>query len=171
MPDQADFYAEVNVTVYKSVDTNGKEVFGLDVNPLAILTSPEVEDEEGKTVGVKWNLSVKPPDDFPYIAKLTVSFKQSQTPFSQVSYPPETLTAHATAPDLSNTSGQDVLSGAVLNTAVGGGANDTKLYAYAVQVSVWPPDDPGKIQTASLDPSVIVRRKKLSRDKTKWQEW
>jgi len=171
MPDTQppEIQVEVKVIVYKSVDTNGNEVFGLDVSPLTILTSPE--DEDGKLVKVKWMLSVRPPDAFPYIAKLTVSFKRSQTPFSQASYPPETLTAHATAPALSDNSGDDVISGPVLNTAVGGGDDDTKLYDYTVQVSVWPPDNPGNIRTITLDPSVLVRRKRLSRDKGKWGEW
>jgi len=172
MPDLATDYIEVKVIVHRIQRLNEPDVFRLDVAPLLLLISPQVDGEPDTTVGVKWTLDVRPPDDFPYIARLTVSFKGSQTPFSETTYLPETFTAHATAAAVSDNSGHIVLSGPVLNTAVDPAPDAAiKSYDYTVTVSLRLPDNSSNIPDIILDPPVLVRRKKLGRDRSKWQEW
>jgi hypothetical protein len=167
MPDTE---VEVEVIMYQSQDINGNEDFALELSPLTVLTSPL--DDQGGSVGVKWMLSVRPPDTFPYKAELVVSFDQGPTPFNENNLLPETFNAHATAPAVSgDNSGQNVPSGPVRDDAVGPAEADTQIYKYTIQVTVKSLDESSIIRRLTLDPSVLVRRRRVSHDKGKWKEW
>ena len=172
MPDPADIYVPVKVIVHRILPVGVTEDFRLEIDPTLIKVSPEVEGESPETVGVKWTLGVSPLNDFPYIASLMVSFKGSRTPFSEISYSSETFTAHATATTVSNNSGQDVLSGPVLNGAVAQTPDGAiTAYDYTITVSVRREDNSAVVPDIVVDPVVLVKRKKLPRDPARWRDY
>ncbi|HEX4951600.1 MAG TPA: hypothetical protein VFZ34_33390 [Blastocatellia bacterium] len=145
----------VNVTLHK--DSAGN--YSLSINPLTALVSHQAEDDGGNPVTVTWVLREDPNNpDFPNATRITASFKNLPTPFTNDGLPESyTTTVNSTAAyDLSPQGpGAIVVTPAVRRDAVGDG--DERLFAYTITVRTKDGTD------VLLDPHIRVRRQKISK--------
>ncbi len=145
----------VNVTLYK--DSDGK--YSLSINPLTALVSHQADADNGNPVTVTWVLREAPDNpDFPNATRITASFKQSPSPFTNDGLPENYITTinSTAAYDLSPQGpGAIVVTPAVRPDAVGNG--DERLYNYSITVRTKDGTD------VLLDPHIRVMRQKITK--------
>jgi len=147
------------VTIRLIKDTDGN--YALNVTPLAITVSPILEDDDGveldEPVRVKWVLVEDPETPgYPNAKQLTASFKTTSTPFSvPTPDPPPSATESYSTPV--GTTGAEVTSNGVQDTAVGQDQNAISLYGYSISVQT------NDGQTIAIDPHVRVLRRSIRR--------
>ncbi len=149
---------DVKVTLFKGQDNAGNDQYSLDIDPLTVFVSPL--DINGNNIRVVWKLEIAPPNAVLPTVELEAFFNQGATPFNASNPSNETYRTNAGSPN-------GAPSGPVRPDAVDGeddpedrADQHRRLYKYTVKVNI--KDGAGNIIHApTLDPSVLVRRRRV----------